>query len=259
MKKIFFTTVVLLGFIFTLISSSCNSSKNAVEIDMTESFKLHPSAYNSDFTAYDSDSTWKLSVRFGEEIIFTSKVKKISFRAKAQPEIVGQGSNIIKLISANETHSIQITIDVAKCKNTGYITDILLTPINSETKEEFSGCGQYNGSRYLYDIWVLTNINNSPLTPDNFRKQLPFMELNLRDKSISGFGGCNKYSAEISFSYKKMAVGPIAATKIFCIDESQVEKEFFNVLNSSPVTYIKKNNVLILENSEGTLTFKKVD
>lgn len=259
MQKLIITTFVLTGLVFTLISSSCNTSKKASEIDMSESFKLHPSTYQTDFTAYDSDSTWKLSIRFGEEVVFTSKTEQLIFRAALEPEIVAQGTNIVKLLAKNEHIKLNITIDVAKCNKTGFITE--LTVENSQTgiAKDFNGCGEYNGTPQLYDIWVLTNINDSSLKPDMFRKQMPYMEINLREKTIAGFGGCNDFSGLLSFSYKKMEVSPIAATKMYCAEESKIEKEFFTILNAAPVLYFKKENQLILENSTGSLTFKKVD
>ena len=259
MQKLIITTFVLTGLVFTLISSSCGTSKKASETDMSESFKLHPSAYQTDFTAYDSDSTWKLSIRFGEEIVFTSKSEKINFRGKASPEIVAQGSNIVKVGAQNETHSLVITIDVAKCNKNGFVTDVQVQDLKTSTKIDFNGCGEYNGSPQLYDIWVLTDINDTEMQPELFRKQQPFMEINLKEKTIAGFGGCNDFNGEISFTYKKMSFGPIAATKIYCAEESKIEKDFFHILNAEPVIYLKKENRLILENSKGTLIFKKVD
>jgi heat shock protein HslJ len=259
MKKLIVSSLVLTGIVFTLISSSCNTSKKATEIDMSESFKLHPSDYQSDFTAYDQDSTWKLSIRFGEEIIFTSKTEKISFRATAGEELVAQGANIVKLKSKNDSHAMEITIDVAKCNKTGFIVDMNVQNLASNESYTFNGCGTYNGSPQLYDIWVLTELNGKTLQPGMFRKQMPYMEINLRDKTISGFGGCNEFSSQLTFSYKKMEVGPIAATKMYCAEESKIEKEFFNILNTAPVSYHKKELHLILENSAGSLTFKKVD
>lgn len=259
MKRLIISALAITGMVITLISSSCDTSKKASEIDMSGSFKLHPSAYQTDFTAYDSDSTWKLSIRFGEEIVFTSKSEKINFRGKASPEIVAQGSNIVKVGTQNETHSIVITIDLAKCNKNGFVTDVQVQDLKISTKIDFNGCGQYNGSPKLYDIWALTNINDASIQPEMFRKQTPYMEINLREKTIAGFGGCNDFSGELSFSYKKMEVGPIAATKIYCAEESKIEKDFFSILNAGPVIYVKKENQLILENSTGTLIFKKVD
>jgi heat shock protein HslJ/DNA-binding protein len=259
MKQLIISTLALTGMVITLISSSCDTSKKASEIDMSESFKSHPSAYQTDYTAGDTDSTWKLSIRFGEEIVFTSKSEKINFRGKASPEIVAQGANIVKVGAQNETHSIVITIDVAKCNKNGFVTDVQVQDLKTSTKIDFSGCGQYNGSPQLFDIWVLTDINDETLHTEMFRKQTPYMEINLREKTIAGFGGCNDFSGELSFSYKKMEVGPIAATKIYCAEESKIEKEFFTILNAEPVIYVKKENRLILENSAGSLIFKKVD
>jgi heat shock protein HslJ len=259
MQKLIITTFVLTGLVFTLISSSCNTSKKVSEIDMSESFKLHPSVYQTDFTAYDTDSTWKLSIRFGEEVVFTSKTEQLIFRAALEPEIVAQGTNIVKLIANNEHIKLSITIDVAKCNNTSFVTELTLENSQTGIAKDFIGCGEYNGTPQLYDIWALTNINDASIQPEMFRKQTPYMEINLREKTIAGFGGCNDFSGEISFSYKKMIIGPIAATKMYCAEESKIEKEFFNILNAGPVIYIKKENILILENSTGSLIFKKVD
>lgn len=259
MKQPMISILLHVGFVFTLISSSCNTPKKAIEIDMSESFKSHPSSYQSDYTATAKDSTWKLSVRFGEEIVFTSTSGEINFRGKAEPEIIAQGANIVKVRAKSETHAIVVTIDVATCDKVELITTIQVEDLKTSTNIEFTGCGQYNGSPQLYDIWVLTVINDAEVQSDMFRKQLPFMEINLREKTLSGFGGCNDFSGDISFSYKKMAVGFIAATKVYCAEESKIEKEFFHILNAEPLIYMKKENRLLLENSKGSLIFKKVD
>lgn len=258
MKNLLINLFVLIGFVLTLLSSSCNSTKKVTETDFSDSFKLHPSAYQSDFTAYDSDSTWKLSIRFGEEVVFTSKTEQLIFRATPEPEIVAQGINIVKLHAQNEHLKLSISIDVAKCNDTGFLTE--LTVENSQTgiTKNFNGCGQYNGAPLLFDIWALSELNNESIDPSLFRKQVPYMEINLKDKTMSGFGGCNNFNAELNFSYQKMHVGPIAATKMYCAEESKIEREVFSIL-SSPVRYIRKERLLILENTTGTLIFKKVD
>lgn len=258
MKNLFFNLFVIIGLGLTLLSSSCNSSKKVTETDFSDSFKLHPSAYQADFTAYDTDSTWKLSIRFGEEIIFTSKNEKLIFRAPAQPEILAQGINVVKIFGETEFYRAAITIDAAPCNENGFVTDIILEKLNTTEKSTFSGCGIYNGAPHLFDIWALSELNNESIDPSLFRKQVPYMEINLKDKTLSGFGGCNNFNAQLSFSYQKMHLSPIAATKMYCADESKIEREIFSIL-SGPVRYMRKEQQLILENTTGTLIFKKVD
>ena len=250
----------LLGILFLMSwFISCSNSKNQSDERYMESFKLHPSFYQSDFTAYDSDSTWKLSVRFGEEVVFTSKTDKIIFRGKADSEIVAQGSDIVKLRATNDDAQLIISIDVQTCKKTGYVADVTYIPTRSKEEKSYTGCGQYNGDSRLYDIWVLISINDERLDDAVFRRQLPFMEINLRDKRMTGFGGCNEFMADLQFSYNKMISSPIAATKMYCQEESEFEKEFFRILGSDYLVPSFKGTILLLQSTEGMLLFKKVD
>jgi heat shock protein HslJ len=237
---------------------SCVGPKETDE-RYNESFRMHPSTYQADFTGYDSDSTWKLSIRFGEEVVFTSKTDKIIFRGKADEEFVAQGADIVMVKAQNETHEIIVAIDVQTCNQDGKIINLAVKDLKTGEEKEYRGCGIYNGSPKLFDIWVLMAINNEPLDSDVFRIQLPFMEINLRDKRIMGFGGCNEFNGSISFVYKKIVFGPIASTRKYCNDISEYEEKLFGLLNGGALNYSFRENILILESTQGSLTFKKVD
>jgi hypothetical protein len=253
------TLIVLGGVILMSIVISCSSSKNQSDERYMESFKLHPSFYQSDYTGYDSDSTWKLSIRFGEEVVFTSKTDNIIFRGKADAEIVAQGSDIVKLRATNDDAQLIISIDVQSCNETGYVVDVTYIPNKSKQEIAYTGCGQYNGDARLYDIWVLIGINDDQLDDAVFRRQLPFLEINLRDMRMTGFGGCNEFMADLRFSYNKIIPSPIAATKKYCQEESEFEKDFFRILGSEYLVPSFKRSILVLQSTEGLLIFKKVD
>jgi heat shock protein HslJ len=78
--------------------------------------------------------------------------------------------------------------------------------------------------------WVLTHFDWTERAPDN-----PPVTLELRGGSLSGRGGCNRYSgaAKTGEGAGGIAIGPVAATRMACEPEAmRVEDRFFAALNS---------------------------
>lgn len=74
----------------------------------------------------------------------------------------------------------------------------------------------------------------------------------------SGHSGCNNYSAEISGRHGIMRFGPVAITKMACMDEGimRTERSYLTML-SSVRTYSLEDDRLTLQGAEGTLVLQR--
>lgn len=232
-----------------------NSQNNSENTDMIE----HPSKSLVDFYASDSDSTWNLSVQFDGEIIFTNPEKGINFKGKVDNVTVAQGADVLNIVASNKKEMIRLNIDIVSCNETGKRVNFMYRLLSEKNGNDFSGCGYYRGNPRLHDIWAVTYINKEAINPAKFPKDTPHFEINLETKQISGFAGCNQVNGSLNFEYNKVNIEPLASTKKYCAELSEIENKILNILRNGPVIYNLKGTKLILETTEGYITLKKVD
>lgn len=101
--------------------------------------------------------------------------------------------------------------------------------------------------------WHATGINNGKgavvATADTEKVTAVFSA----DGQLSGSGGCNTYGATYATSgSNQIAIGPVAATAMACLDEGvmQTEQEYFAALGKV-TTYDRKANQLTLKDATG--------
>lgn len=92
--------------------------------------------------------------------------------------------------------------------------------------------------------WVLKTINGKEAS-SLFSRNLPTFQFNFNEKTISGTGGCNRYTGRFILINNLLKAPDIASTRMFCM-EPNAEDEFFEAL--------RKDNVLIIQ--DGILKMK---
>lgn len=249
---------ILIPLILALQLTGCANSKEKSDTMQTDPYSLHPSTYQTDFVGYAADSSWKVSVIYDDLILFTKKDGSLTFRGTEINKTVAAGADVIRLTAEVESEMVEIVIDPSKCKEAGNIVDVIFSKAGARTFED-SGCGNYQGDVKLYDLWTLTHLNNEKVDRSLFTKQPPFMEINLKESTISGFGGCNDFNGNLSFDYKTFTVDALMSTKKYCGDNSKIENELFKILRGKKIHYTFKENTVIFETTEGSLTFHKID
>ena len=259
----FITSIILTGSLFLTIG--CGNSKEVknkneekVENQAQMGEAKHPSPTAVDFYASDKEETWKLSVRFEGEIVFTDTKNNISFSSETNKKLVAQGADVVQISSENDTHIIQINIDIVSCMRTGKQVDIMIRKKNEKNGIDYSGCGFYRGTPQLHDIWALHQLNGKELTAKQFPKELPHFEFNLVTKEMSGFAGCNQVNGNLRFEYNKMIIDELVSTRMYCGEASEIENQILTILRSQPVYHLKELH-LFLETPEGSIILKKVD
>jgi heat shock protein HslJ len=254
-----YISFILLGTTLLLFMSACNNGKKKSEESTADLFSFHPSDFQADFVAYAEDSTWKVSLIYDALLIFTNKAEKTQIRITNPKHMLAAGADALTVKGENEKNSIELFVDPTPCEdNKGYHMRI---SVKEGAKEILKGksCGRYTGDKKLYNLWTLMELNGKKIQRSSFAKQPPFMEINLKDATVKGFGGCNDFSGNIQFGYDKTSIGPIMSTKMYCGDDSKVESELFEVLNKGFLVYTVDNKKLLLETKGVSAVFYKVD
>ncbi|BCX14060.1 MAG: hypothetical protein KatS3mg085_592 [Candidatus Dojkabacteria bacterium] len=102
---------------------------------------------------------------------------------------------------------------------------------------------------FLNKTWTLTSFND--LNPD-FSITIKFEENN----KVSGFGGCNDYTAKFEINEDSFNIYEINKTKMFCENVSVVENAFFQVLELVNKIEVS-DDTLTLSSQNNKLVFKK--
>lgn len=256
MRKI---TLVLLSCTLLTLGSCGNSKERDNKKDSAVTTEVsHQDISGVDFYANAKDDSWKLSVTFNGQIVFTDTKNDIQFIAEDNEKIIASGVDIVNISASNRTHIIRVNIDIAECMRDGKQVDIMIREIDSKEGIDYSGCGFYRGKPQLHDIWALREINGVEISAKEFPRELPHFEFNLVTKQMSGFAGCNQVNGQIKFAYNKMFIEPLSSTKMYCGETSTIENEILGILKSSP-NYGIDNLVLTIESKDGSLKLKKVD
>jgi putative lipoprotein len=76
--------------------------------------------------------------------------------------------------------------------------------------------------------------------------------------NVSGTTGCNTFNGEVSIDGSDLTFGPLAMTRMACVDEDLAAQEagYVNVLQAVTGYTIDDDGRLVLEGDEGSLTFE---
>jgi len=102
--------------------------------------------------------------------------------------------------------------------------------------------------------WIVVEIGNEKieqLEADRFPK------LTLSEGKISGFSSCNRMTGTYTLEKEKIIFGPIAVTKMFCFDTSDLETKYLKLLSEVTFWEYKHDKLHFLnENKEIIIVFE---
>jgi heat shock protein HslJ len=244
--------------------SSLTAQKESSKTEVTPAYKeqmedLENGIY---FRALGNKPEW--SFKIAEEFIeFTSlKPGFESFKSVHVEPIRAMDANVKMYRVATESGTMNIQISHQDCVNTmsgennPYAVRIEMT--KNLTSLTFSGCGKYITDARLHDIWVLEKLNGVVVSPADFRKELPNLEINSSTNNFMGYAGCNRMNGTIFCERGLLRFTNTITTRMACPGNNK-ESEFLKALQST-TSYKIENMRLTLSNPSGDkLVFKKVD
>ncbi|SFM33616.1 META domain-containing protein [Variovorax sp. OV329] len=107
--------------------------------------------------------------------------------------------------------------------------------------------------------WKLASIDSQPVIPSDDPRQAVQVMFDGGSQRVSGSGGCNRISGSFQRSGTQLKIGPLASTRMACLDPSrgQLETRFLAALQAT-ASYSLAGNELILLDARGQ-TLAKLD
>jgi len=107
--------------------------------------------------------------------------------------------------------------------------------------------------------WRLASIDSQPVIPSDDPRQSAQIVFDGGAQRMSGSGGCNRISGSYQRSGAQLKIGPVASTRMACLDPSrgQLETRFLAALQAT-ASYSVAGNELILIDARGQ-TLAKLD
>lgn len=107
-----------------------------------------------------------------------------------------------------------------------------------------TGSEAVSSEAVLSGRWTLTLLRGAALPEE---ASVPTLEIDLGNKSVSGFGGCNRYTAYIAkHDDTTLELGGIGATRMACL-EDQVEAPYFEALGAVAQYRLEPNRLKLLD------------
>ena len=263
---------ILLGILLTV--SSCvdkkskkkNSNEVVNELILDTITKTTPSINDTTdddayFKASGTEPFWNLTI--SEKMIKLKTIGDSIMTPHTSPEKV-MDVNLKQYKLHTEMVSMSIQINQTECINAmsgmayPYLVNIEFKKGNETEFTKLEGCGEYITDYRLHDIWVLETLNGKEVSKEDFKKDLPQMEINTVANSFSGFAGCNRMNGKLFFEQGILRFIDIVTTKMMC-ESNNKESEFMRALQKC-TTFKIDNNRLTLSNPESELLIlKKID
>lgn len=270
MKKIF-PALLLVAML------ACNQSKKATPVAAIpaatdSSFKEgnDPNRFKQQldrgigFLASGNEPFWSLEINFDAGMTFkTPDGYEIS--APVPDVVKAMDANVLRYAATTEKGTLTVQIQQMECINdmSGEKLDFQVTVDTKQAADKelktFKGCGRYLGDYRINDIWVLETVNGKAINKEEFKNNIPRLEINLKEQQVFGNGGCNEFSGQAIVRGKKIAFGPFRSTKMAC-PSLQFEAKFFEALGNKTVAYAITPGKLLLDAGPGhVFGFKKAD
>lgn len=245
--------------LYALILTSCTSTKPTISSQNTTT-ETNSSPY---FKANGNEPFWGLTIS-ETTIQLQSLADDKTYSFNHVMPIKAMDANVKMYRTENKDAKLEITIQQQECVNdmsgekSPYIVTLNLTK-KSGASESLKGCGSYQLPIRFHDIWALESLNGKKITASDFAKQIPYLEIDSKKSTYSGYGGCNGMGGSLFYEPGVLRFERGISTMMYCGDINK-ENEFHQAL--SKVTHYEfKDTKLILSNpSSGVLAvMKKVD
>nr|WP_315155810.1 META domain-containing protein [uncultured Flavobacterium sp.] len=205
------------------------------------------------FRGNGNEPDWNLKIS-EKTIEFTSLIPGFeSFTGNHVEPVRAIDANVKMYRVTDKSITMIIQIMQQECINTmsedKSVYSVRIEIVKNNNSTFLSGCGNYITDSRLHDIWVLEQLNGQKVSPADFSKELPNLEINSSTNTFMGFAGCNRMNGTIFFERGLLRFTNTVTTRMACSDNNK-ENEFLKALQST-TNYKVENMRLKLSNSSG--------
>lgn len=213
-----------------------------------------------DLVAMGNNPAWSLIINSSKNFLRFKGQNGDSLTIPA-PERQADSDGVFRYSTGSESNRINIVFRPDSCvdKLSGQRYDYRVE-VNFRSKN-YVGCGaSLRQLALLNDIWVLTELQGTPIVAGGPRKEAPRLEISLSEGRVTGTTGCNRLNGTIKADTRQVLFGPLATTRMACDSSvAHIESKFLSELGN-PLTYrIGEGQLTFLSKGKPVMTFKKVD
>jgi putative lipoprotein len=117
-----------------------------------------------------------------------------------------------------------------------------------------------SGAKSLTDTnWILVSYGD-PAAPQAVPEDTVITAVFSTDGMLSGFSGCNQYSASYTVQEQQLTLGPVAMTQMACSTGMEMEQAYLSTLGTAQQYAISGLKLTVTYNQgAGVLTYTAVD
>jgi heat shock protein HslJ/uncharacterized membrane protein len=256
--------------------SSISNTKPADSDEITATDFGSKRRQGIDFTAQGTTPAWTLDIDFTKVIRFqtqngpllTAAVPKsqrdprgngILFDAPLIADQTGSGNRpSSRTVSTNRRDGrLKIVISPVVCRNNQTGQTYAYGVTIEANGQRYSGCGTFlNGVARLNSQWVLETYRGQRLHAEQFvNRQMPLLDINLKEKRLQGFTGCNTMQGQVQADGDNVRFETISTTHRAC--PYNFESGFLSTLQSVSLYRISNNRLTLLADGKYVMTFRK--
>lgn len=247
-----------------LLATGCRRPSTQFAAMMTPTNQLQIANYTNNLKAGDdvvavgNDPSWSLTINPSKGTMRFKVMNGDSLNTTA-PERQNDSDGTFRYSAPVESGRINILFRPDSCVNklSGQRYDYRVE-VDYKGKN-YVGCGvSLRQLALLQDIWVLTSLQDQPITANN--NELPRLEISLTENRVSGTTGCNRISGQLKADTRQILFGPLATTRMACPAEvGALESRFLSELNAAVTYQVAEGRLTLLRSGKPIMSFKKVD
>ena len=123
----------------------------------------------------------------------------------------------------------------------------------------FAGCssGSSTANPLLHDIWALESIEGEKIIIDETVKNLPVLEIYIKEERVHGNTSCNTINGKIKVDESEIKFYDMVTTEMVC--PGNLEQRFLSALDKVTNYKIEKMRLYLFDDNNELLVFKKID
>lgn len=216
---------------------------------------------------------WRLDIDFSKQMLFqtlngpellmaipkpqpTSKGMGVILDARTAPVYASASRRSSRAVTAKANH-LKVSIEPVSCRDPLTKRDYAYTVRVEANGKRYVGCGAFiKGSERLNGQWELESFKGQRFHAGQFAdKALPYLEINLREGSITGSTGWNRIKGDITAEGDRLTIAPKITTNK--VAPGKFETEFLDTLRQASLFRIGTNRLTLLVNGQYAMTLVK--
>ena len=257
--------------IIILLSSSCRSQQNITSSSIWEGRDMNvvDETFNGNLPCADCEKidfslTLKQDMTWHSKMIYVGKSAK-PFEENGKYNVTEEGVIILNKSSEGmnrfrEVPQGLLMLDINGKDIVGKMAGkYLLKPAARKKEGLFKSQRDTVPEKRLNNIWVIIQLGDSVLNPDNFMNGLPMLELSVTKREISGHDGCNRIRGSFSTKGKTIKFGQLITTKMAC-PHKKGSDDIAPALNGNTFSYyFGKNRLILKQENKVKVVLKNID